>query len=89
GSVILVGGDPGLGMYSILLQIMSFLSVQKKVLYVSGEEALEQIALRADRLNLAKDNLLVMCETNIEQIASYMVEHIPVVVVIDSIHTMY
>ncbi|MDE4959507.1 DNA repair protein RadA, partial [Francisella tularensis subsp. holarctica] len=62
---------------------------QKKVLYVSGEESLEHIALRAERLNLAKDNLLLMCETNIEQIASYMVEHKPEVVVRDSIHTMY
>ncbi|AEB28221.1 DNA repair protein RadA [Francisella hispaniensis] len=89
GSVILVGGDPGIGKSSILLQIMSFLSLQKKVLYVSGEESLEQIALRAERLNLAKDNLLVMCETNIEQITSYMVEHKPEIVVIDSIQTMY
>lgn len=89
GSVILVGGDPGIGKSSILLQIMSFLSLQKKVVYVSGEESLEQIALRAERLNLAKDNLLVMCETNIEQITSYMVEHKPEVIVIDSIQTMY
>lgn len=89
GSVTLVGGDPGIGKSSILLQIMSFLSLQKKVLYVSGEESLEQIALRAERLNLPKDNLLVMCETNIEQISSYMIEHKPEVVVIDSIQTMY
>lgn len=89
GSVTLVGGDPGIGKSSILLQIMSFLSLSKKVLYVSGEESLEQIALRAERLNLPKDNLLVMCETNIEQIASYIVEHKPDTVVIDSIQTMY
>ena len=88
GSVTLVGGDPGIGKSSILLQIMSFLSLQK-ILYVSGEESLEQIALRAERLNLAKDNLLVMCETNIEQIASYMVEYKPEIVVIDSIQTIY
>ncbi|MBY7734008.1 DNA repair protein RadA [Francisella philomiragia] len=89
GSVTLVGGDPGIGKSSILLQIMSFLSLKKKVLYVSGEESLEQIALRAERLNLPKDNLLVMCETNIEQISSYMIEHKPEVVVIDSIQTMH
>lgn len=56
-SVTLVGGDPGIGKSSILLQIMSFLFLQKKVLYISGEESFEQIALRAERLNLAKDNL--------------------------------
>lgn len=89
GSVTLVGGDPGIGKSSILLQIMSFLSLNKKVLYVSGEESLEQIALRAERLNLAKDDLLVMCETNIEQISNYIIKNKPEVIVIDSIQTIY
>ena len=89
GSVTLVGGDPGIGKSSILLQIMAFLSLNKKVLYVSGEESLEQIALRAERLNLPKDELLVMCETNIEQISNYIIKHKPEVIVIDSIQTMY
>ncbi|API86228.1 DNA repair protein RadA [Francisella uliginis] len=89
GSVTLVGGDPGIGKSSILLQIMAFLSLNKKVLYVSGEESLEQIALRAERLDLPKDELLVMCETNIEQISNYIIKHKPEVIVIDSIQTMY
>ena len=89
GSVTLVGGDPGIGKSSILLQIMAYLSQEKKVLYVSGEESLEQIALRAERLNLPKDNLLVMCETNIELIANYIIQNKPEVVVIDSIQTIY
>ncbi|QLE79816.1 DNA repair protein RadA [Francisella sp. Scap27] len=89
GSVTLVGGDPGIGKSSILLQIMAYLSQEKKVLYVSGEESLEQIALRAERLDLPKDKLLVMCETNIELIANYIVTQKPEIVVIDSIQTIY
>lgn len=89
GSVTLVGGDPGIGKSSILLQIMAFLSLNQKVLYVSGEESLEQIALRAERLSLPKDELLVMCEINIEQISNYIIKHKPEVIVIDSIQTMY
>lgn len=89
GSVTLVGGDPGIGKSSILLQIMAYLSQEKKVLYVSGEESLEQIALRAERLNLPKDELLVMCETNIELIANYIITQKPEIVVIDSIQTIY
>ncbi|MFC4893102.1 DNA repair protein RadA [Pseudofrancisella aestuarii] len=89
GSVSLVGGDPGIGKSSILLQVMAHLSQEKKVLYVSGEESLEQIALRARRLKLPSDNLLVMCETNVEIIANYLVTERPEVVVIDSIQTIY
>jgi len=89
GSVTLVGGAPGIGKSSILLQIMAYLSQEKKVLYVSGEESLEQIALRAERLDLPKDNLLVMCETNIELIANYIIQNKPEIVVIDSIQTIY
>ena len=89
GSVTLVGGEPGIGKSSILLQIMAHLSVKRSVLYVSGEESLEQISLRAERLNLPKDNLLVMCETNIDKIADYIMSHQPEVVVIDSIQTIY
>ena len=89
GAVSLVGGDPGIGKSSILLQIMAFLSQHRKVLYVSGEESLEQMALRAERLALPKDKLLVMCETNIEIIGEYIVKNRPEVVVIDSIQTVY
>ena len=89
GSVTLVGGEPGIGKSSILLQIMAHLSVSRSVLYVSGEESLEQISLRAERLNLPKDNLLVMCETNIDKIADYIMSNQPEVVVIDSIQTIY
>jgi DNA repair protein RadA/Sms len=89
GSVSLVGGEPGIGKSSILLQIMAHLSQDKKVLYVSGEESLEQISLRATRLDLPADKLLVMCETNIELIAEYLLSERPEIVVIDSIQTIY
>jgi len=89
GSVTLIGGDPGIGKSSILLQILATISQSQKVLYVSGEESLEQISLRARRMAVPVDNLLVMCETNVEKISSYINEYKPEVVVIDSIQTMY
>ena len=89
GSVSLIGGDPGIGKSSILLQIMAYLSQNIKVLYISGEESLEQIALRAKRLNLPTDNLLVMCETNVDEIGNYLINNKPEVVVVDSIQTIY
>ena len=89
GSVSLVGGEPGIGKSSILLQIMAHLSQNRKVLYVSGEESIEQISLRAKRLNLPDDKLLVMCETNIELITEYLLAEKPEIIVIDSIQTIY
>ncbi|MDZ7722449.1 MAG: DNA repair protein RadA [candidate division KSB1 bacterium] len=90
GSVILVGGDPGIGKSTLLLQESGALSSGKeKVLYITGEESAEQIKMRADRLKLKADALLIMAETEIESILKAMQNAQPSVVVIDSIQTMY
>ena len=69
GSLVLVGGDPGIGKSTLLLQMCQKLSViGKKVLYISGEESLKQIKLRAERIGEFNDNLLLLCETNVELI---------------------
>lgn len=88
GSVTLIGGDPGIGKSSILLQITAVLSQSHKVLYVTGEESIEQVALRARRMNLPCDDLMVMCQTDVEVIVQYIQANRPAVVVIDSIQTM-
>ncbi len=88
GSVTLIGGDPGIGKSSILLQIMTVLSLQYNALYVTGEESLEQVALRAKRMQLPSDKLLMMSQTNVELICQYIEQNRPQLVVIDSIQTM-
>ncbi len=88
GSVILIGGDPGIGKSSILLQIMTHLSQNYSALYITGEESLEQVALRAKRMNLPTDKLMMMSQTDVEAICAYIETHKPLVVVIDSIQTM-
>lgn len=89
GSVVLVGGDPGIGKSTLLLQTMSNLSTQYKVLYVTGEESLQQVAMRARRLNLPVSGLRLLAETNIELILSHIQQDKPKAVVIDSIQTIY
>lgn len=90
GSLVLVGGDPGIGKSTLLLQVCQKLSgMQKKVLYISGEESLKQIKLRADRIGEFKEDLLLLCETNLAIIKSLIEKQKPEVVVIDSIQTMY
>lgn len=90
GSLVLVGGDPGIGKSTILLQVCQNLSGrQEKVLYVSGEESLQQIKLRANRMGEFTDSLLILCETNLEDIREAIQKLQPSVVVIDSIQTMY
>ncbi len=90
GSLTLVGGDPGIGKSTLLLQVCRQLTNQgKKVLYISGEESLKQIKMRADRLGTFTDSLLLLCETNLELIENQIKECTPEVVVIDSIQTMY
>ena len=90
GSLILVGGDPGIGKSTLLLQICRNLSNQKmKVLYISGEESLKQIKIRADRIGQFSDELLLLCETDLEIIGEAIERVKPSVVVIDSIQTMY
>lgn len=88
GSVVLIGGDPGAGKSTLLLQVCSQLAQHHPVLFVSGEESLHQLALRARRLELPVDNLQVAAETRAESIASMIGENAPKVVVIDSIQVM-
>lgn len=90
GSLVLVGGDPGIGKSTLLLQVCQRLSaMDKKVLYISGEESLRQIKLRANRMGEFKDTLSLLCETNLDIIREVIEKHQPDMVVIDSIQTMY
>lgn len=90
GSLILVGGDPGIGKSTLLLQVCQKLCEQKKqVLYISGEESLKQIKLRANRMGEFTEDLLLLCETNLEIIKNIIEKRKPDMVVIDSIQTMY
>lgn len=89
GSLILLGGEPGIGKSTLILQICNKIKTNGKVLYVSGEESGEQIKLRADRLNVKNDNLLFLSETNIENIEENILSINPKLVIIDSIQTMY
>jgi len=90
GSLVLVGGDPGIGKSTLLLQVSRELSHKhKKILYVSGEESLRQIKLRADRMGQFSDNLLLLSETDLSVIDGVIRKIKPDMVVIDSIQTMY
>ncbi len=88
GSLILIGGDPGIGKSTLLLQVAQSLSQEGKVLYVSGEESIQQIGMRAKRLNIDINNLYLLTETDIETVTGILSELAPRVVVIDSIQTM-
>ncbi|MDO4454428.1 MAG: DNA repair protein RadA [Eubacteriales bacterium] len=90
GSLVLVGGDPGIGKSTILLQVCKNLTDQKrKVLYISGEESLAQIKMRAKRIGEFGESLYLLCETNLDLIRKAIEKMRPEVVVIDSIQTMY
>lgn len=90
GSLTLVGGDPGIGKSTLLLQVCRQLSnAGRRVLYISGEESLKQIKLRAMRIGGFKDNMLLLCETNLAVIEDAIKKASPEAVVIDSIQTMY
>ncbi|HEX4327992.1 MAG TPA: DNA repair protein RadA, partial [Burkholderiales bacterium] len=89
GGVILIGGDPGIGKSTLLLQSLAALSTVRKALYVSGEESGEQIALRARRLGLEAPNLRLLPEINLEKIQDALAAEAPEVAVIDSIQTLY
>jgi len=90
GSVILVGGDPGIGKSTLLLQMMSRLASRGiKVLYVSGEESLQQTKMRADRLGISSEGLFVVSETSLEKILQDIQTLNPSTVVVDSIQTIY
>jgi DNA repair protein RadA/Sms len=90
GSVVLVGGDPGIGKSTLLLQMMSRLASNgRKVLYISGEESLQQTKMRADRLSISSDQLFVVSETSLEKILQDIQTLRPSSVVVDSIQTIY
>ncbi len=90
GSLVLVGGDPGIGKSTLLLQVCQRLSdMDKKIIYISGEESLKQIKLRANRMGDFKDTLSLLCETNLDLIRGVIERHKPQMAVIDSIQTMY
>lgn len=90
GSLVLIGGDPGIGKSTLLLQISSQLAFRNlKVLYVSGEESLKQIKLRAERLNCQGDSLFILAETNVPIIEKTIEDIKPDILMIDSIQTMY
>ncbi len=90
GSLILVGGDPGIGKSTLLLQVCKNISDRgNEVLYVSGEESDRQIKIRADRIGSFTDKMILLCETDLDAIKSCITERKPKVVIIDSIQTMY
>jgi DNA repair protein RadA/Sms len=87
GSIVLIAGDPGIGKSTLVLQAVS--NLKEKVIYVTGEESLEQISLRSSRLKIKNENLFILPETNLNQILEILEEEKPSVVVIDSIQTIY
>ena len=89
GSLVLIGGEPGIGKSTLILQICNKLKTDEKILYISGEESGEQIKIRADRLNVNKNNLLFLSETNMDIIEEEILSICPKLVIIDSIQTMY
>lgn len=90
GSLVLIGGDPGIGKSTLLLQVSALLAQgERPVLYVSGEESAQQLRMRADRLGAAKDQLFVLAETNLDVVSRYVQEMAPRLVIVDSIQTMY
>lgn len=90
GSVILIGGNPGAGKSTLLLQVMCLLAHSgKPALYVTGEESLQQVGMRAKRLQLPEDNLKMLAETNVETICKAAQTHKPALLVVDSIQVMH
>ncbi len=89
GGVVLLGGDPGIGKSTLLLQALSAMSMDHRVLYVSGEESAQQIALRARRLNLDVSKVSLLTEIHLENIHAMLSNAAPAITVIDSIQTIY
>ena len=90
GSLTLVGGDPGIGKSTLLLQVCRHMAADgRKVLYISGEESLKQIKIRANRIGSFSDNLLLLCETSLETVEQTIRSQMPAITIIDSIQTMY
>lgn len=89
GSLVLVGGDPGIGKSTLLLQVCEKIRFESKILYVSGEESVKQIKIRADRLGIKKQNLLMVSETSFKSIERLIDSERPGLVIIDSIQTVF
>lgn len=89
GSLILLSGDPGIGKSTLLLQICRFIGEDRKVLYITGEESVRQIKLRAERLGVANSELLLLAETDIDNVTSTIAVEKPDIAIVDSIQTMY
>src|SRR5690606_5966048 len=89
GGVVLIGGDPGIGKSTLLLQALAALSLHTQVLYITGEESAEQVALRARRLDLATGAVQLVAEIQLESIQAVLQQYKPAVAVIDSIQTLY
>ena len=89
GALTLVGGEPGIGKSTLILQICDKIKGEGKVLYVSGEESIDQIKLRADRLGINNDDIVFLGETDIDVIENTILDLNPKLVIIDSIQTMY
>ena len=89
GSLVLLGGEPGIGKSTLILQLCNKVQGEGNVLYVSGEESAEQIKMRADRLGINNDNILFLGETDIDIVNNAILEEKPKLVIIDSIQTMY
>ncbi|MCL2838988.1 MAG: DNA repair protein RadA [Oscillospiraceae bacterium] len=89
GSLVLVGGDPGIGKSTILLQISEYLGKNKSVLYVSGEESQKQIKMRAERLSITTENLKLLSETNMDAIVQTVDRESPDILIVDSVQTMF
>lgn len=88
-SVVLIGGDPGIGKSTVLLQTLAHLGKHHLALYITGEESPQQIAMRAERLSLERDDIHILAETNVERILAIANQFQPQVMVIDSIQTIY
>lgn len=89
GSVTLLGGDPGIGKSTLLTQCLANLSTERRVLYVTGEESLQQVTMRARRLELPQDKLRLLTETRVESILTHAAREKPAVMVVDSIQTVF
>jgi len=89
GSFVLIGGDPGIGKSTLLLQALDQISKKQKILYVTGEESVQQVKMRADRMGVSGSRLLIASETSLEAIFKMVEEHSPDVLAIDSIQTMH
>lgn len=89
GSLVLLGGEPGIGKSTLILQICDKVKGEGKVLYVSGEESAEQIKMRSDRLGINNEDIMFLGETDIDIVNQVIIELNPKLVIIDSIQTMY